>query len=725
MLATRDPQFGVIPPHLALLAAVVLAGGLFVVYAWRLYRLMCLGRSVSRTDRPLERAKGFAVHVLSQGRLLTEPYSGIMHALIFWGFIVITVVTVDMLLTGLIPGLELPLISRNPLLLVTVETFQAFVLLALGMAFLRRLVLRPRRLNYNVDAYIILGLITTLMVTAFLATSTLIAYEARPWDRWSYISSVLAPLWSGVEPRTLAGLHRAFWWSHVLTVLAFFAYLPHSKHLHIITAPFNVWLRNLEPRGALPYRDVEAALESGQPLGAGEVTELTWKDLLDSYTCTECGRCEAACPASRTGKPLSPKDLVVDLRHYVVEHGRALLPQRSEARGEHGAPRPGLVGEVIADEVLWDCTTCGACVDACPVFIDHVPKIVEMRRHLVMEQNRFGQDAQRLFENLEVSGNPWRFPRASRSDWAAGLDIPVLGQDVNVEDVSLVYWVGCAGAHDERYQKVARMFAGLLQQAGVRFAILGAQETCTGDPARRAGHEYLFQLLARQNVETLNGLDVKKIVATCPHCFNTLKDEYPQVGGQYEVIHHSELLAQLVREGRLRPGDGQWPRRLATHRKRRQGAEERGQGQDDAAPQHERSVTYHDPCYIGRYHGLYDQPREVLQALPGLRFREIPRHHRQHAMCCGAGGARAFMEETRGTRINHLRLEHAAAAQSDIIATSCPYCIMMLEDATRTTGRYEALPVRDISELLAEAVSRPVAAGTPEQSGGENEQHRH
>lgn len=718
MLATRDLILGILPAHLALLAAVLVSGSLFGAYAWRLYRLMRLGAPATPTGRPLERARGVLLHVFGQGRLLTEPYGGVMHAFIFWGFIVITVMTVDVLLTGLIPGLQLPLISRNPVLLVVGETFQAFVLLALGLAFFRRLVLRPRRLNYNADAYVILSLITTLMVTAFLATSSLIAYETRPWDRWSYLSGSLSPMWAGIGKEQLAQLHRTFWWTHVLTVLGFLAYLPHSKHLHIATAPFNVWFRSLAPRGALPYRDVETALAAEQPLGAGEVTELTWKDLLDTYTCTECGRCEAACPASRTGKPLSPKDLIVDLRHYLVTHGPGLLAHRRgssvndqaaglapppslhlEWKGSAGAGalKPQMVGDVITDEVLWDCTTCGACVEACPVFIDHVPKIVEMRRHLVMDQNRFRADAQRLFENLEASGNPWRFARTTRGDWAEGLDIPILGQDVTAEDVDVVYWVGCAGSHDERYQKVARTFAQLLLRAGVRFAVLGAQETCTGDPARRAGHEYLFQLLARQNVETLNLLHVTKIVATCPHCFNSLKHEYPQLGGRYEVIHHTELLAELARNGQLRPD----------------AREETGGGR-------EAIVTYHDPCYIGRYHQLYDQPREVLDALPGLRLREIPHHNRQHAMCCGAGGARAFMEETRGSRINHLRLEHAQRADPDVIATSCPYCIMMLEDATRTTGTYDDLPVRDIAELLAAALSP-----SPVRESGQGDEGEH
>jgi Fe-S oxidoreductase/nitrate reductase gamma subunit len=669
------------PENIALAVALAIGGGLFLNRAWHLYRLMMLGRPEARTDRPGERLSLFLRHVVGQGRLLSEPYAGIMHAFIFWGFCVITVMTIDMLLTGLVPGLSIPWIEQNPVFLVSLETFEALVLIGIGMAFYRRLVSKPRRLTYTGDALLILSLITTLMVTAFLATSTQIQLETRAWDRWSYVSWLIAPLWSGVPSDTLYVLSRAFWWMHVITVIGFLAYLPWSKHLHIVTSAFNVWLRSTAPKGQLPWLDVESKLEAGEPLGAGDVTDLTWKDHLDGYTCTECGRCEAECPASRTGKPLSPKWVILDLKHYLLDRGASLLPTDSmqlpgpaaaaAAVAEPSAVR--MVGDAITDEVLWDCTTCRACVEACPVFIEHVPKIVDMRRYLVLTENRFGADARRLFENLEASGNPWRFPRAARRDWAKGLDVPVLGQGVAVEQVDYVLWVGCAGAYDERYQKVMRTIVGLLRAAGERFAILGPRETCTGDPARRAGHEYLYQLLARENVETLNGLGVKRIVASCPHCFNTLKTEYPQLGGLYEVVHHTELLARLVAEGKLKPTQP-----------------------DD------RAIVYHDPCYIGRYHDLYEQPRDVVRAIPGAKLRECGGGcHHNKAMCCGAGGARAFMEEKRGSRINHLRLLQAAEAEPSAIATACPYCIMMLEDGTRTKGIFDELPIRDVSELLA------------------------
>jgi Fe-S oxidoreductase/nitrate reductase gamma subunit len=673
------------PENAALALAIAAGAGLFLNRAWHLYRLMMLGRSERRVDHPGERLSLFLRHVVGQGRLLSEPYAGIMHAFIFWGFCVITVMTGDMLITGLVPGLHLPWIEQNPVFLLSLETFEALVLIGTAMALYRRLVSKPRRLTYTGDALLILSLITTLMVTAFLASSTQIQLDTRAWDRWSYVSSLIAPLWSGVPIGTLYVLNRVFWWMHVITVLGFLAYLPWSKHLHIVTSAFNVWFRSTGPKGALPWMDVEAKLEAGEPLGAVDVTDLTWKDHLDGYTCTECGRCEAECPASRTGKPLSPKWVILDLKHYLLERGPALLPtdsmQLATAEvGKTAFENPAevrMVGDVITDEVLWDCTTCRACMEACPVFIEHVPKIVEMRRDLVLTENRFPPDARRLFENLEASGNPWRFPRATRGDWAKDLEVPVLGQGVTVEDVDYVLWVGCAGSHDERYQKVMRTLVGLLRQAGERFAILGRQETCTGDPARRAGHEYLYQMLARENVETLNGLGVKKIVASCPHCFNTLKSEYPQLGGLYEVVHHSVLLAQLIADGKLKP-----------------------------VKEDDRAIVYHDPCYIGRYHDLYEQPRDVVRAIPGAKLRECGGGcHHNKAMCCGAGGARAFMEEKRGSRINHLRLLQAAEAEPSAIATACPYCIMMLEDGTRTKGIFDELPIRDVSELLAESLS--------------------
>lgn len=703
MLATREPYFGFIPGNLLFLLVLVLAWFLFVRRGLALYRLMRLGGPDARTEDLGSRTRTFFKDVIGQGRMFKDPYSGVMHALIFWGFIVITLMTLTYWIGGVIPQAPTWILEHNPVFLVMVESFQALVLVGLVMAFVRRLALHPNRLTYNLDALIILSLIGVLMVSAFAATATLIAYErqaaggASGHHAFAYVSNLVAPLFGGMERTPLLATHVVWWWVHNLTVLGFLTYLPYSKHLHIVTAPINVFFRSTKPKGQLEFVDIEKAMEQDPPrLGVGEVTDLSWKHLLDTYTCTECGRCEAECPASRTGKPLSPKKLILDLKDYLLEEGPSLAAkvegEQSAEEASHvptpeNAPhkKPRLVGDTIIDEVLWDCTTCRACMQACPVFIEHVPKIVDMRRNLVMAENRFGADAQRLFDNLEASGNPWRFPAVSRGEWAKGLDIPVVGQDATVDEVDIVYWVGCVSSFDERNQKIARAFAQVCQRAGLKVGILGAQETCTGDPARRAGNEYLFQMLAQQNVETLNSLGVKRIVASCPHCFNSLKNEYPQLNGHYEAVHHTQLLAELVASGKLKPETNL-----------------------------DQSLVYHDPCYLGRYNETYDQPRSVLNAIPGLKVLEAPDGKcREKAMCCGAGGARLFMEETRGSKINHLRLEQLQMAESSQgIATGCPYCVIMLEDATRTRGVYDDYQVKDVSELLVESLDgkRPLQA---------------
>ena len=373
----------------------------------------------------------------------------------------------------------------------------------------------------------------------------------------------------------------------------------------------------------------------------------------------------------------------------------------------------------ITDAVLWDCTTCRACMEACPVMIEHVPKIVDMRRHLVLVESRFEPELQRLFDNLEAAGNPWRFPRSDRANWAKALEtpVPILGQDVTADEIDVLYWVGCAGAYDERNQKVARALAGLLRTAGIRFAILGTGETCTGDPARRAGNEYLFQILAGENVATLNDLGmgqsepslvahgaapgdapaagvapppIKTILASCPHCFNTLKSEYPQLGGHYVVRHHAEYLAELVRDGKLQPTVP---------------LENTGAGSG--------GVAYHDPCYLGRYQDIYDQPREVLDAIPGLERKEVRAGCRRNAMCCGAGGAKIWFEERRGTRVNHLRMEHIQAEDPAQVAVACPFCMIMLEDGARAKGVYETLPILDISEFLTNSLAARARSEPP------------
>jgi Fe-S oxidoreductase len=684
-LPATQISYGPIPGQLLLLLAIAVGSGLFARDAFRLFRIMRLGQPASRTDQLGARTSAWLQHVLAQGRLLTRTYPGVMHSLIFWGFLVITLSTIEMFGRGLLgPWFGIPLLSDSGFFLFLLDTFQALVLIGIGMALYRRIFVKPWYLNLSGDAILILSLITTLMVTAFLAQAFFIASDPQPHQRWSYLGASIASLFLTLGPDMALNLHRVFWWAHILTVLGFLAYLPHSKHLHIVTAPFNVFFRSTAPKGQLPYLDVEKAMEEEKGLGVAEMTDLTWKDLLDTYTCTECGRCTSQCPASISNKPLSPKDLILDLRHYVLEKGPQLLPNgavaTTAAHPDAETAMKAMVGDVITDEVLWDCTTCRACMDACPVFIEHVPKIINMRRHLVMSESRMGRDLQGLFNNLESTGNPWKFPRAKRTDWAEGMNIPTVEE---AEGIEVLFWVGCFGSYDSRSMKVAQSFARLMEIAGIKFAILGKSETCSGDPARRAGNEYLYQMFAMENVENLNAameLGIKTVVTICPHCYNTISDEYPQFGGNYRVMHHTQFLAELVEQGRLKP-------ELA---------------RDEA-------VAYHDPCYLGRYHNTYDQPRFVLKSIPGLELREI-NPHREHAMCCGAGGGHAFMEETRGRRVNHVRLEQTMAVEPNRIATACPYCMMMFEDATGTKGVSDTLPVQDVAELIE--ASLPARDGT-------------
>ena len=459
-------------------------------------------------------------------------------------------------------------------------------------------------------------------------------------------------------------------------MLAFLVYLPGSKHLHIVTAAPNVWLAKAGPGGRLePLRiDLEGP-EEDLRFGADVATDLTRKQTLDLFSCTECGRCQDVCPAWATGKPLSPKLLIMGLRDHVVAG-----PPAGEV-----ALQP-LVPNAVTDEVVWDCVTCGACVRECPVDIEHVDTIVDLRRHLVMAESRFPNEAGALLRGVEGPGeNPWNQPASARMDWAAGLDVRVLAPGDPAPEV--LFWVGCAGAFDERAREATRSTVRLLQAAGIDVAVLGTRESCTGDPARRMGHEFLFQSLAERNVSTLNEAGVTTIVASCAHCFNTLANEYPDYGGTYEVVHHSELLARLVREGRLHPS------------------------RDSVA------VTYHDACYLGRHNGNYDAPREVLGATTG-DVEEMPRN-RERSFCCGAGGARFWMEEGGDARINETRYAEAAATGADVVATACPFCLVMLDDASNAAG--EGPEVADVATLLARSTlggRRPPRPSSARHPGG-------
>jgi len=517
-------------------------------------------------------------------------------------------------------------------------------------AFVIRKVQRPARFagSHLAEADLILGLIAGIVITLFLWHSSQIALGLNDYPAtWAPISNALSVVVAAAAP----WLERVAVWAHVLIILSFLVYLPYSKHLHIAVAAINVYFGRTRARGRLEKVDFEQP-EAEVRFGSAQAADMTWKQMLDTISCTECGRCQEVCPAYNTGKPLSPKLLMMNMRDHLLA----------------GSDEP-IVPNAVIDDVVWDCVTCGACVRECPVSIEHIDHIIDLRRNLVMVQSRFPEEAGTMLRDVDRTSNPWGKPQAERTQWADGLGVRVLQPGEPAPEV--LFWVGCAPAFDERARRSAVSTAKLMQEAGVDFAILGPRESCTGDPARRMGDEYTFQRLAGDNVATLNGAGVKKIVTTCPHCFNTLGNEYPDFGGSYEVVHHTEFLAGLVREGKLSP--------VASDRK----------------------ITYHDSCYLARHNDVRAQPRELVDAV-GVAV-EMPRN-RERTFCCGAGGARMWMEEKRGRPINQERVREAAATGAETLAVACPFCTVMLDDGVRETGA--KLQVFDLATLLHEAVER-------------------
>ena len=648
----------------AILAAVALLGfGAFAYRAWKLYRYLRLGWNEDRTQHLGKRLKDEVVIYLLQRKLLKRPYylRGLAHAFIFWGFIVITLGTTDLLLSGLL-GLRMPG-AESGAFVWAVDVFAALVLAAIILAFARRLFFKPPRMHIALDGYIILGLIATLMVSllvfenAGVAAGYLAVHQAVP-----PLAQLVPLAWGGAAGTVFA----AAWWVHVVTVLGFAAYLPQSKHLHIVTTLPNVFFRSQRPRGALRFVD---KIEEQETFGAATLRDLSWKQHLDGYTCTECGRCSDNCPALATGKPLDPQKIVLDLRDLLLREGDLLLKDGAAT----GTPPAHQLAS--KPEELWSCTTCAACVEQCPVTIEHIDKIVDMRRYLTMQEAAAPPEAQRAMTNIERAGNPWGEASGSRGDWAEGLGVPTLAEK---PDAEYLYFVGCAASFDRRNQRVAQALAKILQAAGTSFAILATEETCNGDPARRMGNEYLWQLQAQQNIDTFGRYKVRKIIASCPHCFNTIANEYPQLGGTYEVVHALQLVQDLIATNRIALGPG---------------------------PQ--ESVAYHDPCYLGRHNGIYEDPRAVLDAIDGVTRMEIEPHHRERGFCCGAGGGRMWMEEKVGQRVNHRRVEQILAAgdakgeRPAKVASGCPFCLIMLDEGVGAKGIEVQLKPVDVLELVA------------------------
>lgn len=653
------------------LVAVTL--GIFFYGIYEHYRMWRRGRPVDRS-RPVGRRLALvARHVFAHGRLLADRAAGLYHFAFFWGFVTLFAGTVVVFIHY---DLGIP-IMRGRFYLY----FQSLALEALGLAavlgvaaaMVQRYVVKSPRLRRGLwsDAYV-LGLFLAVLVTGFVVEGLRIAATDDPWGPWSFVGYGVARLVqaTGIGVEAMQAWHAAMWWFHFAVTMGFMAYIPYSKLFHILLAPANVYLQPLEAPASPRLIDFESA----ERLGAAAFEDLTWKDLLDADVCTECGRCTAVCPAHMTGKPLSPMQLVLDLR--------------DEMKRTDGATSRVLAGEVIRPETLWACTTCMACMEACPVFIEHVPKILDMRRHLVMEQAEAPDTMQEALRSLEARGHPFRGATASRTDWYQGLDVVEIPSVGSAEGVDVVYWAGCAAAFDERNQRVARALVTVLRRAGLRVGVLGGEEQCTGDPARRMGNEFLFQQLAAANIETLQRYGVRQLVTSCPHCFNVFKNEYPALGGRFEVRHHTELLAELVRQGRLKPATA-------------------------AGESLRRRITYHDPCYLGRHNGVYDAPRVVLGGLGGSELVEMARS-RNKSLCCGAGGGRAWVEERGDERVALVRAREAVATGAGVVAVGCPFCMQMLEDGVKgVADESRPVEVRDIAELLEESTREMEGVAAP------------
>ena len=678
----------------AALLLLALAG-----FAWtlrRFGRMVLAGRPEPLWDRVPERLRSLLEYFLGQkkvvenveipakrARTFVSTLGSLHHLFIFWGFLIITVGTTETLVQGLFPDFSWALLLGRPAATVIAATIDVSTLVVLGViafAVVRRVVFVPRLIPMSRDAAVILGAIAALMLTHFGTHAfSIVARAGAGAQLDGYpISSAIAGWFWGLSGGSAGALSEVSWWLHVVVVLAFLNYLLYSKHSHIVAAGPNIFFRNLGQRGVLPRLNLEAD-DMSQTGIVSEYKDFTWKSLLDTFACTECARCSNYCPAFNTGKPLSPMHVVHDVRDDL----KTRMPDRGPLdrmieRMQHGKEgvetQKDLVGQRTTEDVLWACTTCGACQEVCPVFIDQPKLILEMRRNLVLLQEKVPTDLARTFKNLEQNGNPWGLGADKRMDWAEGKDVPTLDDKPNAE---YLLWVGCAGAYDDRVKKQTLALVDILKEGGVDFAVLGLEEGCTGDPARRSGNEMLYEMQAQQNVETMNAKNVRKVITACPHCLHTIKNEYPQLGGNFEVKHHTQIIRELIDADRIqirKDGDGV------------------------------RRVVLHDPCYLGRWNGEYEAPRQNLDAAVNLRVE--PPRSREHGFCCGAGGGRMWMEEHIGERVNHNRVDELLATGADTIATACPFCTIMVRDGVSDRGAEEKVQVLNVSEVVARSLVR-------------------
>jgi Fe-S oxidoreductase len=620
---------------------------------------------IIRWDKFGKRITAVFQFFIGQGRILDKRFigAGTMHAFIFWGFLAVSINSIHIVIGGLFPGFHLPFLNPGSILgdiyTASRDFFEVIVLVMVFYALFRRLVLKPTRVTLSAEAILVLILIGLLMITDFVTGGAKVVAGLQ--DELSPMSQLFGSWMAGISSQNLILIYDTSWWVHIISLLFFLNLLPNSKHFHVITSLPNVFFRRFN-YGSLRHIDLEEA----ENFGVSQIEQSTWKDILDIYTCTECGRCQDVCPAYNTGKMLSPKEINIKSRNHLYEEKTPFLLQLAKQKeGDKEYQGKALVGEVIETEMLWACTTCKACEEACPLFIEYIDRIVDMRRYLVLEEGDMAPELATTFKNLENQGNPWGLASSTRDDWADGMDIPRV-----TEDTEILYWIGCSGSFDDRNVKVTKSMIKILNAAGVNYGILGKQESCTGDPARRSGNEYLYQMLAMTNIETLNNLKVKKIITQCPHCYNTLKNEYPQLGGNYEVVHHSQFISQLISEGKIKQ-----------------------------AGQNSGEITFHDPCYLGRHNEEYEAPRHTLKA-SGLNLVEMERS-KNNSFCCGAGGAQMWKEEEKGDEaVRRARFKEAQKTGVDTIATGCPFCMTMMTDASNELE--SQMEVKDIAEIIAD-----------------------
>lgn len=632
-----------------------------------------LGRSENRFSDVGKRIWKVIGIGIGQAKIFRDPVAGLMHALIFWGFLVLITAVTEAFIQGFYSGFSLGMLGAvSQVFFASQDLFGVLVILSVLYALFRRYVLHPKRLqgdgNTNADATFILCLIMGVMITMFgvNATKAFVHPEYADYYKAHFIASHLTALFAGKE----ITFYNIFWWGHIVIILTFMNYLPYSKHFHIVTSLPNVYLSKIGPQ-TLDTEEIDFEKENVF-LGAGDIEQLTWKEMFDGYACTECGRCTSVCPANLTGKPLSPRKIIMNIRERTSEKA-PLLVSGGEIPAEIESKK--LVSDnYITDAELWSCTSCMACVQECPVNIEHVNPIVDMRRFLVQSESRFPDELMTVFGNMENNGAPWAYPQQDRLKWTEGMDItvPVAAEK---QEFDVLYWVGCAGSFDARYQNVTRSVATLLDKAKVNYAVLGTEEKCNGDSARRLGNEFLAQTMIKENVETMKKYNFKKILVSCPHCLQTIGNEYKEFGGDYEVMHHSEFIGELVNDKKI---------------------------EIDSAKKIDKKVTYHDSCYLGRYNDIYEEPRELIRQVNNGEMNEMKRS-KDRGLCCGAGGGRMWMEEKIGKKVNIERTEEALETNPDIISTACPFCMTMLTDGVKEKGRSEEVKVKDFAELVLES----------------------